>query len=48
MLEYKIKFYQDSQNGKEPVLEYIEKLDHKNKAKILATIYHNSANSTKI
>ncbi len=33
MLTYKVKFYKDSQNGKEPVLEYIEKLDNKNKAK---------------
>ncbi len=38
MLEYKVKFYKDSRNGKEPVLEYIEKLDHKNKAKILKYI----------
>jgi len=38
MSEYKIKFYRDSQNGKEPVLEYVEKLDRKNKAKILKYI----------
>ncbi len=38
MEEYKVKFYKDSLNGKEPVLEYIEKLDAKNKAKILRYI----------
>lgn len=38
MKEYKVKFYKNSQNGKEPVLEYIEKLDNKNKAKILKFI----------
>ncbi len=35
MLEYKVKFYKDSQNGKELVLEYFEELDKKNKAKVL-------------
>ncbi|HEC30398.1 MAG TPA: type II toxin-antitoxin system RelE/ParE family toxin [Candidatus Yonathbacteria bacterium] len=35
MSEYKIKFYKDSRDGKEPVLEYIEKLDKKNKTKVL-------------
>ncbi len=38
MLEYNVKFYKNSQNRKEPVLEYIEKLDNKNKAKILKYI----------
>lgn len=32
---YKVKFYRDSHDGKEPVLEYIDKLDVKNKAKVL-------------
>jgi len=35
MAEYKIKFYKDSQSGKEPVLEYVDKLDGKNRAKVL-------------
>jgi len=35
---YKVKFYKNSQTGKEFVLEYVEKLDHKNKAKILKYI----------
>lgn len=34
-MEYKVKFYKNSQNGKEPVFEYIKKLDEKNKTKIL-------------
>lgn len=38
MLEYKVKFYKNSKNGKEPVFEYIEKLDDKNKAKVLKYI----------
>ncbi|MDP3800014.1 MAG: type II toxin-antitoxin system RelE/ParE family toxin [bacterium] len=38
MLEYKVKFYRDSLNGKEPILEYIDKLDIKNKAKVLKYI----------
>lgn len=36
--EYRIKFYRDSRTGREPVLEYIEKLDSKNKAKVLKYI----------
>lgn len=36
--EYKVKFYKNSQSGKEFVLEYIEKLDLKNKTKILKYI----------
>ncbi|MFH0923281.1 MAG: type II toxin-antitoxin system RelE/ParE family toxin [Candidatus Falkowbacteria bacterium] len=35
---YRVKFYKNSQNGKEFVLEHVEKLDHKNKAKILKYI----------
>jgi hypothetical protein len=38
MAGYKIKFYKNSQNGKEPVLDYLEKLDFKNKAKVLKYI----------
>ena len=38
MSEYKVKFYKNSLNEKEPVFEYIEKLDNKNKAKILKYI----------
>ena len=38
IIEYKIKFYKNSQNSKELVLEYLEKLDQKNKAKILKHI----------
>ena len=37
-IEYKIKFYKDSQTGKSPVLEYIDKLNHKERAKILKYI----------
>ena len=35
MSEYKVKFYKNSNDGNEPVFEYIKKLDHKNKAKVL-------------
>ena len=35
MSEYKVKFYRNSLNGKEPVREYIDGLDKKNKAKVL-------------
>ncbi|MDP3764278.1 MAG: type II toxin-antitoxin system RelE/ParE family toxin [bacterium] len=38
MSEYKVKFYRDSLNGREPVLEYISKLDIKNKAKVFKYI----------
>lgn len=38
MVEYKVKFYKNSSNGKEPVLDYIEILDIKNKAKVLKYI----------
>ena len=34
MSEYKVKFYRNSNNGKKPVLDYIENLDIKNKTKI--------------
>ena len=37
-IEYKIKFYKDSQTGKSPVLEYIDNLNHKERAKILKYI----------
>ena len=36
--EYRVKFYRNSRTGKEPVLEYLEKLDIKNRAKILKYI----------
>lgn len=36
--DYKVKFYRNSRTGKESVLEYIERLDNKNKAKILRYI----------
>ena len=36
--EYKVKFYKNSQNGKESVLLYIENLDIKNKTKVLKYI----------
>jgi phage-related protein len=35
---YKIKFYKNSKNGKEAVLDYIENLDIKNKAKVVKYI----------
>jgi len=35
MEEYLVKFYKNSENGQEPVLAYIKRLDEKNKAKIL-------------
>lgn len=38
MSEYKIKFYQNSTSKKEPVLDYLEKLDKKNRAKIFRYI----------
>ncbi len=44
MGEYKVKFYKDSLSGKEPVLEYINKLDVKNKAKVLKYIEFLRAN----
>lgn len=34
-VEYKVKFYRNSRTGKSPVLEYMESLDYKEKAKIL-------------
>lgn len=36
--EYKVKFYKNSENGNEPVLEYIESFDIKNQAKIFKYI----------
>jgi len=38
MSEYRVKFYRNSYHGKEPVYEYINKLDKKNKAKVLKYI----------
>ena len=38
MSEYKVKFYKNSGNGNEPVFEYVRKLDHKNKGKVLKYI----------
>ena len=38
MSEYKVKFYRSSRTGKELVLEYIDKLDIKSKAKVLKYI----------
>lgn len=38
MSEYKVKFYKDSYNGDDPVFEYVEKLDRKNKIKVLKYI----------
>lgn len=38
MIEYKVKFYKNSSNSKKPVLDYIETLDIKNKAKVLKYI----------
>ena len=38
MEEYSVKFYKNCSNGQEPVLAYIEKLDEKNKAKVLKYI----------
>ena len=35
---YLVKFYKNSANGQELVLDYIEKLDEKNKAKVLKYI----------
>ena len=32
--KYQVKFYQDSQTGEEPVLDYLKKLDLKNRQKI--------------
>lgn len=36
--EYRVKFYRNSRTGREPVLEYLEKLDIKNRAKVLKYI----------
>jgi len=36
--EYRVKFYQNSQSGKSTVLDYVENLDIKSKAKILKYI----------
>ncbi|MBU3918551.1 type II toxin-antitoxin system RelE/ParE family toxin [Patescibacteria group bacterium] len=36
--DYKVKFYKDSEIGNIPVLEYIEKLNEKEKAKVLKYI----------
>jgi phage-related protein len=36
--KYTVKFYKNSKSGKEPALEYIEKLDAKSKAKVLKYI----------
>lgn len=38
MLEYKVKFYKNSDTGGKPVFDYIEILDIKNKAKVLKYI----------
>lgn len=38
MSEYKVKFYKDSGSGKNPVFEYVKKLDYKSKAKVLKYI----------
>lgn len=38
MSEYRVKFYRNSYNSKELVREYIDKLDKKNKAKVLKYI----------
>lgn len=38
MSEYKVRFYRSSRTGREPVLEYIDKLDIKNRAKVLKYI----------
>lgn len=38
MGEYSVKFYKNCHNGEEPVLAYINKLDEKNKAKVLKYI----------
>ncbi|MDP3093500.1 MAG: type II toxin-antitoxin system RelE/ParE family toxin [bacterium] len=37
-IEYKVKFYRNSQTSKSPVLEYIENLGYKERAKILKYI----------
>ena len=39
-MDYRIIFYKNSSNLKKPVLEYINSLDEKNRAKILKYIYH--------
>jgi len=36
--EYKIKFYKDSKTGQDPILEYINKLQEKERTKILKYI----------
>jgi len=36
--EYKVKFYRNEQNNKSPVLDYIDNLNNKEKAKVLKYI----------
>jgi len=38
MSDYRVKFYKNSKNGKEPVLDYLKTLDGKNRTKILKFI----------
>ena len=38
MEDYSVKFYKNRDSGREPVLDYIERLDEKNKAKVLKYI----------
>jgi len=38
MEEYSVKFYKNCHNGQEPVLDYIKRLDEKNRAKVLKYI----------
>jgi len=38
MEEYSVKFYKNSSSGQEPVLDYIKRLDEKNRAKVLKYI----------
>lgn len=38
MSDYKVKFYKNSQNGKEPVLNYLKILDDKSRTKVLKFI----------
>lgn len=38
MEEYSVKFYKKCNNGQEPVLDYIKRLDEKNQAKVLKYI----------
>lgn len=37
-IEYKVKFYKDYKNGKSPILEYVNDLNIKEKAKVLKYI----------